>query len=86
MSRPLTNLGKKVLDDKFIKKVTAEEENYSDYLNDFHPRPIESPLEILSTGAGVSGKMGFVDQNDMVNRKLLIMNEAGKAVHCMLYF
>jgi len=81
-ARAVGNLGKKNIlnDEKFIKQVTSDEEKYSKYLDDFNASPIETPLDILVDGMGSSTKLGFKDVNDAVDRQLLIMNEAHKAV------
>lgn len=81
-ARALGNLGKKNIlnDEKFVKKVTKEEEKYSKYLDDFDASPVETPLDILAEGMGPNVKPGFKDVDDAVNRQFLIMNEAHKAV------
>lgn len=80
--RETGNLNKKnkLNDEKFIKKVTQDEEKYAKYLDDFNAVPVETPLDILVDGMGPSVKLGFKDVNDAVDRQFLIMNEAHKAV------
>jgi hypothetical protein len=89
-AREVGNLNKKNMlkDEKFIKKVTADEEKYQKYLDDFSASPVETPLEILVDGMGNNVKMGFKNVDDTINRQFLIMNEAHKAVmgksqHCV---
>lgn len=81
-ARAMGNLGKKnkLTDEKFVKKVTEQEEKYSKYLDDFDASPVETPLDILVQGMGPNVKLGFKDVNDVVNRQFLIMTEAHKAV------
>ena len=81
-ARPMGNLGKKnkLTDEKFVKKVTKEEEKYAKYLDEFEANPVETPLDILAEGMGPNVKLGFKDVDDAVNRQFLIMNEAHKAV------
>lgn len=67
-------------DEKFIKKVTADEEKYGKYLDDFNAQAVETPLDILVEGMGPSTKLGFKNVDDAVDRQFLIMNEAHKAV------
>lgn len=81
-ARAVGNLGKKNIlsDEKFVKKVTKEEEKYAKYLEEFDASPVETPLDILADGMGPNVKLGFKDVDDAVNRQFLIMNEAHKAV------
>ena len=81
-AREVGNLNKKNIlkDEKFIKKVTTEEEKYQKYLDDFSAIPVETPMDILVDGMGNSTKLGFKHVDDAINRQFLIMNEAHKAV------
>lgn len=88
--RPSTNLLKnkpkgELTDKKFIKKVNEDEEAYAKYLNEFNPKPIRSPLDILAEGLGPKQKVGFNDADDFVNRQLLILNEVDHVVKGILF-
>jgi hypothetical protein len=83
--RPSTNLLKnknkgELTDKKFIKKINEDEEAYARYLDEFNPKPIRSPLDILAEGLGPKQKVGFSDADDFVNRQLLILNEVDQVV------
>lgn len=73
--------GGNMIDERTRAKVTESEEIYLKYLRVFNPKKIESPMEIIKQGIDIPEFLPkFTSEEDLLNRQLLIMMEADRAV------